>query len=281
MVNRTGPRRSCPARPSTGGASPPRSPNPATTTTSSPWSLATARAAADAWSGTVVVPGADDVILQSDAVVMGGEGHDARVIGVTGDVISFAADPNLLPGNVIVAGASDGAPAGFLRRVAAIDVVNGVWVVTTVPAVLTEVFLQADYSAAQGMAHEADEYTVEPGDPDVGEITEIQTLPIDELDLAALPEESELVAADDEEIGSLAPRRSHRPVVRSRRRRHGPNGAPRAGAADPRHPGRGEAAVAQVAAVAAVPSRARHWATASSTPSRTKAPRPESTTNSR
>ncbi|WP_308465757.1 hypothetical protein [Rathayibacter soli] len=137
------------------------------------------------WSGTVTIPGADAFILQSDAVIMGGAGHDARVLGVTDNAISFGADPQLVPGQVIVAGVSDGAPAGYLRRVTAIDLVNGTW---------------------QGMAKQDDDHTIEPGDPGVGEITELRTLPLDELDLAPLPEQSEPTSVDDEiKIDSVEP----------------------------------------------------------------------------
>ena len=43
----------------------------------------------------------------------------------------FAVDPELLPGDLVISGATAATPAGFLGAVVSINVVNGVWIVDT------------------------------------------------------------------------------------------------------------------------------------------------------
>lgn len=95
------------------------------------------------WSADVTIPGPEDTIVQDDAVVIPTENNAPDVLATTDKSVTFDEDPRIAPGKIIVSAARDGAPAGFIRRVEAIDIVNGEYVVRTTPAAFTDVFLQA------------------------------------------------------------------------------------------------------------------------------------------
>lgn len=96
------------------------------------------------WSGTVVVPDADDVVITDDTVVVG----SAEIAAFDTDLLSFTTHPDLVPGDVVVAGASDAAPNGVIGRVESVDIIDTLWVAKLSPASLTDVFLQADVDDA-------------------------------------------------------------------------------------------------------------------------------------
>lgn len=145
------------------------------------------------WSGGVTLPGADATVLTPDTVVIGSPGHVAEVQSVVDDAVYFASDPNVVPGEIIASGSTAGAPNGFLRRVVAVDIVDGQWKLTTVLATLDEVILQADYEHTEqlGTKHLAG-ISEEPADPaNAQSITNefFNVLTGDQVDLAPYPGE--------------------------------------------------------------------------------------------
>lgn len=58
--------------------------------------------------------------------------------------VRFAVDPEVLPGDLVVSGATAATPAGFLGAVVSINVVNGVWIVDTREPNIDELVFQAD-----------------------------------------------------------------------------------------------------------------------------------------
>lgn len=145
------------------------------------------------WSGGVTLPGADATVLTPDTVVIGSPGHVAEVDAVLDDAVYFVSDPNVVPGEIIASGSTAGAPNGFLRRVVAVDIVDGQWKLTTVLATLDEVILQADYEHTEqlGTKHLAG-ISQEPADPaNAQSITNefFNVLTGDQVDLAPYPGE--------------------------------------------------------------------------------------------
>ncbi|MFA5607446.1 MAG: choice-of-anchor L domain-containing protein [Leucobacter sp.] len=96
--------------------------------------------ASTSWSGSVIVPDEDDVVITDDTVVLD---ESAQITDVAEDSITFAVDPGVVPGDVLVSGVLPAAPNGLLARVVSVNVVNGQWVAQTEPASLTDMFLQA------------------------------------------------------------------------------------------------------------------------------------------
>lgn len=58
--------------------------------------------------------------------------------------VIFAADPELLPGDLVISGATPGTPEGFLGAVASVNVVAGAWIVDTREPNIDELIFQAD-----------------------------------------------------------------------------------------------------------------------------------------
>jgi hypothetical protein len=156
------------------------------------------------WSGSVALPGTTDTVVTPDTVVIGSPGHTVDVAAVTPDAIFFATDPNVSPGEIIVAASSAGAPEGFLRRVVAVDIVDGQWKLTTIAATLDEVFLQVDYehTEALGAGDLADTSTA-PVDPaDAGTVTDVffNVLTGDDVDLGPFP--GEVLTPEGQDVAS-------------------------------------------------------------------------------
>jgi hypothetical protein len=163
------------------------------------------------WSGAVTLPGADDTVLTPETVVIGSEGHVSEVTAVVDNAVYFASDPQVIPGEIIVSAASAGAPNGFLRRVIAVDIVDGQWKLTTVAATLDEVFLQVDYEHTEQLgSSDLAGTSVEPVDPaDAAEVTNVffDVLTGDQVDLAPYPGEVLNPAGEAQEdapLGSAA-----------------------------------------------------------------------------
>ncbi|HMR50794.1 MAG TPA: hypothetical protein PKA68_16225, partial [Arachnia sp.] len=103
------------------------------------------RTASETVTIEAVLPTEEEVIISDDAVVLPeAEQGQPVVASLTDDAVVLGIEPDFKPGDVIVSDAAPHAPQGFLRRVVAIDQIEGQWKVTTEPAVITDVILQAD-----------------------------------------------------------------------------------------------------------------------------------------
>jgi hypothetical protein len=159
------------------------------------------------WNGYIGVPSETDTVLTQETVVIGTPGHESTVLAVTDAAVTFEQDPNLIPSEIIISDASSGAPSGFLRRVVAIDLIAGVWTVTTAPATLGEVFLQADYEDQESLVAQA-EIDTEPIDPATAEeVTDasIRIVPAGETDVAPFPGDVFTPSGEDGELIVVEP----------------------------------------------------------------------------
>lgn len=142
------------------------------------------------WTGTIALPADDETVLTPDTVVLGSPGHAAEVLSVTDDAVFLSSDPDVTPGEVLVAGSSSGAPAGFLRRVIAVDIVEGQWRLTTTTATLDEIVLQADYDRTEPLgASDVAQAPETPGTDPTAPGGFFRTLTGDDVDLEPLPGE--------------------------------------------------------------------------------------------
>src|SRR5699024_862493 len=92
------------------------------------------------WDGTVTVPSDDDLVLSPQAQILTPEAT-AEMTQASAAVLSSAE----APGDVIVAGASDGLPDGTLGQVLALRYEQGRWLTILGPATLGNVILQGEF----------------------------------------------------------------------------------------------------------------------------------------
>lgn len=98
----------------------------------------------------ILVPQTEDTVVSSDVVVQEGDGA-AVLREATKDTLTFATDPGAVPGQVIVGSHPEAAPQGYLREVVAVQNTPEGFVLSTAPAAITDVILQADVSEQVGM----------------------------------------------------------------------------------------------------------------------------------
>lgn len=110
----------------------------------------------------VTLPSEDDIVVNPDTVVVSPDDATNPVLTVNSSSIVFANQPEIELGQVIVSGIGTNAPEGFIRRVAAIEHTETGWIVSTTPATLTDILLQATINQPQELS--GDQTTVE--DPD-------------------------------------------------------------------------------------------------------------------
>lgn len=103
----------------------------------------------------VKLPSEEDVVVNPDVTVIGPDDAASKVLAVHENDVVFESEPAFEIGAVIVSDVGENAPEGFMRRVTAIEKTEAGWVVSTSPAVLTEVFMQAtiDDSPSLGDEH--------------------------------------------------------------------------------------------------------------------------------
>ena len=168
---------------------------------------------------TVVVPGPEAVVLAPETVVV----SEPDAVAAEGSV-TFAAEPQFKPGDIIVSDATAGAPQGFLRRVQAIDRVGDTWLVTTTDAALLDTLWQADYVEtvdAMGAAAPAVEQDRAPA-PGTTLIDEgadaVSILTGDAVGIGDMPETADEGGEEDLEDPDAAPEPDPEPDPASRTR---------------------------------------------------------------
>ncbi|WP_297104019.1 RCC1 domain-containing protein [Tessaracoccus sp.] len=109
----------------------------------------------------VELPASTEVVLNDQAVLLDQE--PVNITKVTDDAVVLDKRPDLQPGQPIVSDATPEAPNGLLRKVSAIDQVDGKWVVTTEPAAITDVVLQAEVDEVVDLV--TSEAILQPTDP--------------------------------------------------------------------------------------------------------------------
>ena len=109
----------------------------------------------------VVLPELDEVVVAPATVVVAADTISAYEAGQ----VTFAADPGLKPGDVMVAGVSAQTPEGALQRVLAVQQTSEGWVITVEQAALTDAFLQAELSEEMPLLGEGSQI-VPPSDED-------------------------------------------------------------------------------------------------------------------
>lgn len=90
----------------------------------------------------VAAPGEE--VVSPDARVMNMESVEFAVDPADERKVIFGEDPQLLPDDILVGGATAATPEGFLGRVSAINNVNGSWIIDTVEVQIEELIFQAD-----------------------------------------------------------------------------------------------------------------------------------------
>lgn len=98
----------------------------------------------------VDVHGEGDPVVSSQVIVHDGEGA-ADLRASTPTSLTYATDPGVLPGQFLVGRDDDAAPEGYLRQVLALDQTAAGFEVTTGPAAITDIILQADIDQQVGL----------------------------------------------------------------------------------------------------------------------------------
>ena len=143
--------------------------------------------ASTTWSGHVTMPSASATVLSARSIAIGSAGHAVNIVELADDWVSFDGDPYVTPGDIITSVIAPNAPEGFLRKVSAIDVRDGIWVVATEMALLTESILQIDLDTKINPPM-PDPSSIVMG-PDVNDPTyetktqTFEVLPIDQIDV--------------------------------------------------------------------------------------------------
>ena len=89
----------------------------------------------------VMMPDAEDIVVNVRTVVV----DPKQITGVEPGLVSFASDPQLTPGDIMVAGVSEHTPDGALLRIVATQRTADGWTVRTEQAALTDAFVQAEH----------------------------------------------------------------------------------------------------------------------------------------
>lgn len=96
----------------------------------------------------VILPDADDIIVNPDAVVIA-YGDDSPVVSLTNTTFVLNEKPDFTVGAIAVTGISDSTPEGFLRKVEAIQKQGDTWEITGTTATLTDLFYQLDFEQVE------------------------------------------------------------------------------------------------------------------------------------
>jgi alpha-tubulin suppressor-like RCC1 family protein len=167
------------------------------------------RSATETVRVAVTLPEVDETIVSDGAVVIAPLTSQGQpmVASLAEQSVTLAQQPAFVPGDVIVGDASSTAPEGFLRRVEAIDRTEGGWLVSTSPAALTDVILQADVEDevdlfAVGEATVSGSVAPDEGDsPDVEVVDDsvpaIGVLSGDDVDVEPWPQEGSTESSID------------------------------------------------------------------------------------
>lgn len=99
---------------------------------------------------SVTLPEVADTVISEDTVVQYGD-DAVEVLRVSADSILYAADPGVVPGQILVGRDNNAASEGYLRRVSAVEASDGGYMVLTEVATITDVILQADVSEQIGL----------------------------------------------------------------------------------------------------------------------------------
>jgi hypothetical protein len=140
------------------------------------------------WSGTITLPPPTANVVSARAFEIGGASHPAEVLEFGSDFIVYDRDPGINPGDVIMSGVAGNAPAGYLRTVLAIDVVDGTWRVSTTYATLEDAYLRLTVDIYTDLTNSGipTEVGTSP-DEDAGYITSaLAVKPVDEIDVEPL-----------------------------------------------------------------------------------------------
>ncbi len=144
--------------------------------------------ASTAWTGTITLPSLTADVQSARAFEIGTPGHVAGVVELGDDLIVYDRDPGVIPGDVLMSGPAANAPAGYLRTVIAIDVVDGNWRVTTTYATFEDAYLRLTVDMRTGLQESGGpvERQTSP-DSEAGYITsDFSVKPVDELDVEPL-----------------------------------------------------------------------------------------------
>ncbi|GAB2713637.1 hypothetical protein GCM10027038_09780 [Arthrobacter bambusae] len=93
---------------------------------------------------TATLPAPTTTLTAPDAVLLDPTKPGGTFSAVTPTQVTFPAEPDVKPGEVVVSGVTAAAPQGVLRRVTAINKTASGWVADTAPAAITEAIHQAN-----------------------------------------------------------------------------------------------------------------------------------------
>lgn len=108
----------------------------------------------------VTIPDEDLTVISPDVVIV----ETNELDGYSEGTFRFGTEPELSPGDVLVADASQATPEGALGRVTSIQQTDEGWLVETEEATLTDVFLQADNESSTAAFTEGTELIAPEGD---------------------------------------------------------------------------------------------------------------------
>lgn len=112
----------------------------------------------------VSVPGRDKTIIVDNVQILDDKSAGA-VTALTEDTVELLCQLDVGPGDFIVASSIPGAPDGFLRRIRAVDMIDGAALLHTEPAVITDVVVQAHVEDERTLGEEGG-IVVEEAAPD-------------------------------------------------------------------------------------------------------------------
>lgn len=154
----------------------------------------------------IMMPASGDVIVGARTVVV----EAKQILELTPGQALFAEDPRLIPGDVMVAAVSAGAPEGALSRVIAVQKTANGWVVTTEQAALTDAFVQAKQNGQYSALSEGTE--ILPANP-ANEDTEVVDDGVANVSLANVKLADPFVVANHKSSRSALPRADLKTVL--------------------------------------------------------------------
>lgn len=163
---------------------------------------ATTRGGTDAVDTVILpvsLPEADDVVVDSQTVVLDPDDKAGAVTSIIDDDVYFSGKPRFNVGDVIVSGVGEAVPHGFLNRVKSIDHVGDQWIVRCEQGVLTDVFIQAEVRYAESVINDdtvlqVSESESEDSETLPGDMSNIQILPADQVDMEVQENEQAALA---------------------------------------------------------------------------------------
>lgn len=131
---------------------------------------------------SVTLPAADEVLLSADTQVIPDDVL-AAMLAQTGTTLTFGVDPGYVPGDIVIGINEDVAPLGFLRRVVAVQEIDGTWVLTTVDASLIEAVRQGTIDETVNLMDIGGATFTPATGPSEGDTPGLITVPGEEEDL--------------------------------------------------------------------------------------------------